>query len=67
MTVSVSIFYQNSGFTPSKLYYSNRRCHFQMNSALPPKRLSYIWQKSKCIISKLRFNAVKSLLVTVIQ
>ena len=36
MTVDVSIFYKNSGFTPSKLYYSNTRRHFRMNSALPP-------------------------------
>ena len=38
MTVNVSIFYQNSGLTPSKLYYSNTRCHFHMNSTLPPTR-----------------------------
>ena len=38
MTVNVSIFYQDSGFTPSKLYYSNTRLHFRMNSALPPIR-----------------------------
>ena len=38
MTVNVSIFYQNSGLTPSKHYYSNTRCHFRMNSALRPIR-----------------------------
>ena len=34
MTVNVLIFYQNSGVTPSKAYYSNTRNHFCMNSAL---------------------------------
>ena len=38
MIVNVSIFYQNSGLTPSKLYYSNTRCHFCMNSVFPPIR-----------------------------
>ena len=36
--VNVTIFYKNSGFTPSKLYYSNIRHTFRMNKALPPLR-----------------------------
>ena len=38
MTVNVSIFYQCSGVTPSKSYYSNTRHQFFMNSALLPLR-----------------------------
>ena len=38
MTVNVSMFYQSSGMTPSKVYYSNTRHHFRMNSALLPLR-----------------------------
>ena len=38
MTFNLSIFYKNSGLTPTKLYYSNTRHHFRMNAALLPLR-----------------------------
>ena len=38
MTANVSIFYQSSAFTSSKVYYSNARHQFRMKSALLPLR-----------------------------
>ena len=38
MTFNLSIFYKNSGLTPTKLYYSNTRHHFRMNAASLPLR-----------------------------
>ena len=60
MTVDVSIFYQNSDLTPSKLYYSNTRDHFHMNSILPPiramlhlrKKLNILYQNPDLTKSK---------------
>ena len=37
-TVNMSILYQNSGLTQSKVYYSNTRYQFCMNLALLPLR-----------------------------
>ena len=49
MTVIVSIFFEGSGLTPSKPYYSNTRHHFHMNSALSPSRaISHSRKNSKC-------------------
>ena len=48
MTVNVLIFYQNSGVTPSKAYYSNTRNHFCMNSALLLLRGITFEKNSKC-------------------
>ena len=63
MTVNVSIFYQNTGFTSSKSDNSNTRHHFRMNSALPPLRAKlHLRKKSKYTVSKFKFNPVKSLL-----
>ena len=49
MTVNVSISYQSSGVTPSKVYYSNTRQPFWMNTALLPLRdIVNLRKNSKC-------------------
>ena len=46
---NVSIFYENSGVTPSKLYYSNIKHTFRMNKALLPLRtILHLRKNSKC-------------------
>ena len=49
MTVNASIFYQNSGVTPSKVCYHNIRHHFCMNSDLLPIRaILHLRKNAKC-------------------
>ena len=49
MTVNVSIFYQSSGMTPSKVYYSNARHNSCMISSLVPLRsILHLRKSSKC-------------------
>ena len=44
MTVNVSIFFQSSGMTPSRVYYSNN-----INAALLPLRaILHLWKNFKC-------------------
>ena len=53
MAVNVSIFYQSSGVTPSKVCYSNTRHQFCMKLALLPLRVSLDLRNiSKCNTKK---------------
>ena len=60
MTANVSIFYQSSGMTPSKVYYSNTRYHFSMNSALFPLRpILHLTKNPKCNTKGVYFSTKK--------
>ena len=49
MVVNVSIFYQNLGVPPSKVYYSNTRHYFCMNlDLLLLRAILHLRKNSKC-------------------